>query len=125
MYFPVDCRSKLNPPLPPGYLGNAVFIAAVITEAGDLKTESFPDTVKRIHEGLSQINDEYLRSALDYTEKVSDLSALISDGVAPFLWDQQMLCKKAKLLYSQVQQIMGGKTRKDCPRFEFETTPVM
>ncbi|KAK8663620.1 hypothetical protein V6N13_083429 [Hibiscus sabdariffa] len=77
MYFPVDGRSKLNPPLPPGYLGNAIFIAAVITEAGDLKTESFPDTVKRIHEGLSQINDEYLRSALDYTEKVSDLSALV------------------------------------------------
>ncbi|KAK9030121.1 hypothetical protein V6N11_031552 [Hibiscus sabdariffa] len=77
MYTPVDGRSKLNPPLPPGYLGNAIFIASVIAQAGDLKTESFSDTVKRIHEGLNQINDEYLRSAVDYTEKVSDLSALV------------------------------------------------
>ncbi|GMI93053.1 hydroxycinnamoyl-CoA shikimate/quinate hydroxycinnamoyl transferase [Hibiscus trionum] len=77
MYFPVDGRSKLNPPLPPGFFGNAIFIAALVTQAGDLKTESFPDTVKRINEGLNRINDEYLRSALDYTEKVSDLSALV------------------------------------------------
>ncbi|KAK9030122.1 hypothetical protein V6N11_031553 [Hibiscus sabdariffa] len=77
IYTPVDGRSKLNPPLPPGFFGNAIFIAAVIAQAGDLKTESFSDTVKRIHEGLNQINDEYLRSAVDYTEKLSDLSALV------------------------------------------------
>ncbi|MBA0627435.1 hypothetical protein Godav_004949, partial [Gossypium davidsonii] len=31
----------------------------------------------RIHEGLKKINDEYLRSALDYIETVSDLSTLV------------------------------------------------
>ncbi|KAB2026644.1 hypothetical protein ES319_D06G234900v1 [Gossypium barbadense] len=77
MYFPVDARSKLNPPLPPGYFGNVIFINALITQAGDLNTESFLDTIKRIHEGLKQINDEYLRSALDYIETVSDSSTLV------------------------------------------------
>ncbi|TYJ31600.1 hypothetical protein E1A91_A06G210900v1 [Gossypium mustelinum] len=77
MYFPVDGRSKLKPPLPPGYFGNVVFVNALIAQAGDLNTESFLDTIKRIHEGLKQINDEYLRSALDYIETVSDLSTLV------------------------------------------------
>ncbi|MBA0869201.1 hypothetical protein Goshw_024647, partial [Gossypium schwendimanii] len=77
MYFPVDGRSKLNPPLPPGYFGNAIFINALVTQAGDLNTESFLDTIKRIHEGLKKINDEYFRSALDYIETVSDLSTLV------------------------------------------------
>ncbi|PPR88503.1 hypothetical protein GOBAR_AA32187 [Gossypium barbadense] len=77
MYFPVDGRSKLKPPLPPGYFGNVVFVNALIAQAGDLNTESFLDTIKRIHEGLKQINDEYLRSALDCIETVSDLSTLV------------------------------------------------
>ncbi|KAK8524719.1 hypothetical protein V6N12_029577 [Hibiscus sabdariffa] len=76
IYFRVDGRSRLNPPLPAGYFGNVIFETAQVTRAGDLETESFADTVKRIHGGLKQINDEYLRSALDYTEKVSDLSTL-------------------------------------------------
>ncbi|MBA0868270.1 hypothetical protein Goshw_011058 [Gossypium schwendimanii] len=77
MYFPIDVRSKLNPLLPAGYFGNAIFINALITQAGDLNTESFLDTIKRIHEGLKQINDEYLRSTLDYIETMSDLSTLV------------------------------------------------
>ncbi|KAE8694914.1 putative Hydroxycinnamoyl CoA shikimate/quinate hydroxycinnamoyltransferase [Hibiscus syriacus] len=76
IYIPVDGRSKLSPPLPAGYFGNAIFITALITQAGDLKTESFTDTIKRIHERLDQIN-EYLRSALHYTETLSDLSSLV------------------------------------------------
>ncbi|GMI93050.1 hydroxycinnamoyl-CoA shikimate/quinate hydroxycinnamoyl transferase [Hibiscus trionum] len=74
--FPVDGRSRLNPPLPPGYLGKVIFLCAVVSQAGDLESESFTGTIQRIHEQLNQINDEYLRSALDYLEKVSDLSSL-------------------------------------------------
>ncbi|XP_039067391.1 shikimate O-hydroxycinnamoyltransferase-like isoform X1 [Hibiscus syriacus] len=75
--FPIDGRSKLDPPLPEGYFGNVIFMAAQIARAGDLRTEPFIDTVKRINERLKVINDEYLRSSLDYLEKVSDLSALV------------------------------------------------
>ncbi|MFQ6645404.1 hypothetical protein Gotur_020095, partial [Gossypium turneri] len=77
LYFPVDGRYRLDPPLPPGYFGNVIFTTALIAQAGDLETESFTDTIKRIHEGLNQINDEYLRSAIDYIEKVPDLNTLV------------------------------------------------
>ncbi|GMI87092.1 hydroxycinnamoyl-CoA shikimate/quinate hydroxycinnamoyl transferase [Hibiscus trionum] len=77
LQFPVDGRFRLNPPLPQGYFGNVIFLAAHVAQAGDLRTESFTDTMKRIHEGLNKINDEYLRSAIDYVEKVSDLNTLV------------------------------------------------
>ncbi|KAA3472200.1 shikimate O-hydroxycinnamoyltransferase-like [Gossypium australe] len=78
LYFPVDGRYRLDPPLPAGYFSNVVFKSALIAQAGDLETESFTDTIKRIHERLNQINDEYLRSAIDYIEKVSDLNTLVT-----------------------------------------------
>nr|WNN28530.1 shikimate hydroxycinnamoyl transferase [Gossypium barbadense] len=77
LYFPVDGRYRLDPPLPPGYFGNVIFTTALIAQAGDLETESFTDTIKRIHERLNQINDEYSRSAIDYIEKVPDLNTLV------------------------------------------------
>ncbi|KAB2008887.1 hypothetical protein ES319_D10G130300v1 [Gossypium barbadense] len=89
--IPVDGRYKLDPPLPPGYFGNVIFSSALIAQAGDLETESFTDTIKRIHELLNQINDEYLRSALDYIEKMSDSNTLVTGphtnlAVAPWIW---------------------------------------
>ncbi|GMI80690.1 hydroxycinnamoyl-CoA shikimate/quinate hydroxycinnamoyl transferase [Hibiscus trionum] len=93
--FPIDGRFKLNPQLPNGYFGNVIFPAAQIAQAGDLKTEPFTDTIKRIHERLKEINDEYLRSSLDYIEKVSDLSTLVRGhhtyrcpnlNIVPWIW---------------------------------------
>ncbi|KAE8670726.1 Shikimate O-hydroxycinnamoyltransferase [Hibiscus syriacus] len=77
LYFPVDGRFRLNPPLPQGYFGNVIFMAALIAEAGDLGTESLAYTIERIHGRLKEIDDEYLRSAIDYIEKVSDLNTLV------------------------------------------------
>ncbi|KAE8718000.1 Shikimate O-hydroxycinnamoyltransferase [Hibiscus syriacus] len=93
--FPIDGRSRLNPPLPEGYFGNVIFLGAQIARAGDLETEPFTDSVKRIHERLKGINDEYLRSSLDYMEKVSDLSTLVRGhhtfrcpnlNISPWIW---------------------------------------
>ncbi|XVE80819.1 hypothetical protein DITRI_Ditri15bG0011200 [Diplodiscus trichospermus] len=77
IHIPVDGRSRLKPPLPPGYFGNVIFIVSAIARAGDLQSEPFTDTTKRIHELLKQVDDEYLRSALDYIENVPDLSTLV------------------------------------------------
>ncbi|XP_022722334.1 shikimate O-hydroxycinnamoyltransferase-like [Durio zibethinus] len=77
LYIPTDGRFRLNPPLPRGYFGNATFQATAIARAGDLLSEPFTNTVKRIHELLKQVNDEYLRSAIDYIEKVPDLNTLV------------------------------------------------
>ncbi|KAK8502113.1 hypothetical protein V6N12_012563 [Hibiscus sabdariffa] len=95
LQFPVDGRFRLNPPLPQGYFGNVIFVVALVAQAGDLKTESFIDTVRRIHERLKKVNDEYLRSAIDCIEKESDISSLVRGphtfrcpnlSVIPWVW---------------------------------------
>ncbi|KAK8502112.1 hypothetical protein V6N13_038619 [Hibiscus sabdariffa] len=95
LQFPVDGRSRLVPPLPQGYLGNVIFLAAVRAPSGDLGTESFTDTVKRIHERLKMVNNEYLRSNIDYIEKVSDLNNFVRPSheiqcpnlaIIPWIW---------------------------------------
>ncbi|XVF65886.1 hypothetical protein PTKIN_Ptkin09bG0287000 [Pterospermum kingtungense] len=77
LYIPIDGRSKLNPPVPTGYFGNAVLGVTTIARAGDLRSEPFTETIKRIHQLVKQVNDEYIRSAIDYIEKAPDLSTLV------------------------------------------------
>ncbi|KAK6290298.1 hypothetical protein POUND7_001839, partial [Theobroma cacao] len=74
--MPVDGRNRLHPPLPPGYIGNVIFMAALVALAGELLSKSFIDTVKRIHKILKEMDDEYLRSAIDYIEKAHDVEAI-------------------------------------------------
>ncbi|PWA39281.1 Chloramphenicol acetyltransferase-like domain-containing protein [Artemisia annua] len=77
LYVATDGRSRLNPPLPPGYLGNVVFTATPMAKSGEFETESLSDTARRIHKELGKMDDKYLRSAIDYLELQSDLSALV------------------------------------------------
>lgn len=77
LYVATDGRSRLNPPLPPGYLGNVVFTATPMAKSGEFKSESLADTARRIHYELARMDDKYLRSAIDYLESQSDLSALV------------------------------------------------
>uniref|UniRef100_A0A6N2LI65 Uncharacterized protein n=1 Tax=Salix viminalis TaxID=40686 RepID=A0A6N2LI65_SALVM len=64
----VDGRSRLNPPLQSSYFGNVIFTASPVALSGDLLSESFRCTVERIHREIKKMDDEYLRSALDYLE---------------------------------------------------------
>lgn len=75
--IPIDGRNRLCPPLPPGYFGNVIFHAAPEAVAGEIQSEPFIDTVKRIHEILKEMNDEYLRSGIDYIEKTHDIKTVM------------------------------------------------
>ncbi|CAI9098790.1 OLC1v1035497C1 [Oldenlandia corymbosa var. corymbosa] len=77
LYVATDGRSRLSPPLPPGYLGNVVFTSTPIAESSELQSEPLANSAKRIHNALARMDDEYLRSALDYLEIQPDLSALV------------------------------------------------
>ncbi|XP_017983865.1 PREDICTED: shikimate O-hydroxycinnamoyltransferase [Theobroma cacao] len=77
LYIPIDGRSKLHPPLPPGYLGNVIFIAATTALSGDLQSEPFADTIQRINRMVKRMDDKYMRSALDYIESVPDMKTLM------------------------------------------------
>ncbi|KAJ4822147.1 hypothetical protein Tsubulata_017298 [Turnera subulata] len=77
LYIATDGRSRLRPPLPPGYFGNAVFTATPIAVAGELMSKPTWFAAGKIHDALVRMDDEYLKSALDYLELQPDLSALV------------------------------------------------
>ncbi|KAK6290311.1 hypothetical protein POUND7_001852 [Theobroma cacao] len=47
-----------------------------MARAGDRLSESFIDTIKRIHEILKEMDDEYLRSSVDYIKKAPDIKSV-------------------------------------------------
>ncbi|KAF7814541.1 shikimate O-hydroxycinnamoyltransferase-like [Senna tora] len=77
LYIATDGRSRLQPPLPPGYFGNVIFTATPIGVAGDLMSKPTWFAASRIHNALSRMDNEYLKSALDYLELQPDLKALV------------------------------------------------
>ncbi|KAL3617707.1 hypothetical protein CASFOL_038028 [Castilleja foliolosa] len=68
LYISVDGRSKLRPTLARGFFGNVIFPAAAVASCGELKSNGLRYAAKIIHDTLSRMDDEYLRSALDYLE---------------------------------------------------------
>ncbi|XP_042483072.1 shikimate O-hydroxycinnamoyltransferase-like [Macadamia integrifolia] len=69
MYISTNGRSRLSrPPIPPDYFGNAVFSATPIAVSGNLQSEQLEYAVGRIHETMVRMDEEYLRSALDFLE---------------------------------------------------------
>uniref|UniRef100_A0AAU6MX23 Rosmarinate synthase n=1 Tax=Ocimum basilicum TaxID=39350 RepID=A0AAU6MX23_OCIBA len=77
LYIATDGRSRLKPQLTPGYFGNVIFTATPLAVAGDLKSKPVWYAASKIHDALARMDDEYLRSALDYLEMQPDLKALV------------------------------------------------
>lgn len=76
LYITVNGRTRLRPPFPVGYVGNAVFTAAAVASSGDLVSNSVSYSASRIREVMQKVNDEYLRSALDFLNGQTDLTSL-------------------------------------------------
>ncbi|KAK9146136.1 hypothetical protein Sjap_006039 [Stephania japonica] len=68
LLYVVDIRSRLNPPLPPTYCGNAVISACVNATIGELREAPFSLLVDKVSEGATRITDEYARSVIDWGE---------------------------------------------------------
>lgn len=77
LYIATDGRARLRPSLPPGYFGNVIFTATPVAVAGDLKSKPIWYAASRIHDQLAIMDNDYLRSALDYLELQPDLKALV------------------------------------------------
>ncbi|KAL6012186.1 hypothetical protein ACLOJK_002664 [Asimina triloba] len=77
LYIAIDGRARLRPPLPPGYFGNVFFISTPVVIAGNLMNNPPTAAAGHIHDALERMDDEYLRSALDYLELQPDLNMLI------------------------------------------------
>ncbi|KAG8366013.1 hypothetical protein BUALT_Bualt17G0032000 [Buddleja alternifolia] len=64
----VDIRSRLNPPLPPSYCGNAVLNAYASSKCLELEVAPFSELVGMVSNGTERVTDEYIRSTLDWIE---------------------------------------------------------
>ncbi|KAK9183701.1 hypothetical protein WN943_024046 [Citrus x changshan-huyou] len=76
LLIPINGRSRLNPELPSGYIGNVLFTGTSIALSGDILSEPLNFTAERIHKALMRMDDEYLKSALAYLKQQPDLSVL-------------------------------------------------
>jgi shikimate O-hydroxycinnamoyltransferase len=77
LYIATDGRSRLRPTLPPGYFGNVIFTATPIAVAGEIQSKPTWYAAGKIHDSLVRMDNDYLRSALDFLELQPDLSALV------------------------------------------------
>lgn len=68
MLFPVDFRARIEPPLPKDFAGNAVIPGFARASVKELKEEEYSSLVKKVQEGIERINNEYLRSCIDWLE---------------------------------------------------------
>ncbi|KAI9121365.1 hypothetical protein K1719_008398 [Acacia pycnantha] len=66
--YAVDIRSRLNPPLPKAYAGNAVLTAHATARCEELERGPFGRLVEVVSEGAERMTDEYVRSAIDWGE---------------------------------------------------------
>ncbi|KAF8402269.1 hypothetical protein HHK36_013221 [Tetracentron sinense] len=66
--YAVDLRSRLRPPLPPSYTGNAVLTAYATASCRDLEEGSFSDMVEMVSRGAARMTNEYARSVIDWGE---------------------------------------------------------
>ncbi|XP_021899271.1 shikimate O-hydroxycinnamoyltransferase-like [Carica papaya] len=73
----VNGRARLCPPIPEDYFGNVIFHARPVALAGELQTEPLVSTVERIHSSIKRMDNEYLRSAIDFLALQDNLDALV------------------------------------------------
>ncbi|KAJ0571045.1 putative quinate O-hydroxycinnamoyltransferase [Helianthus annuus] len=74
----VDGRARFQPPLPPGYFGNVVFTTTAIATAGEIQLKPTWQAASKIHNALVTMNNDYLRSAVDYLEQHLDQKPMVS-----------------------------------------------
>ncbi|XP_008777438.2 putrescine hydroxycinnamoyltransferase 1-like [Phoenix dactylifera] len=67
----VDARSRLEPPLPPTYFGNAAFRTSVVATAGEVLSDPLEHLAEKIHGATVRSNDELFRSLIDVLEQVN------------------------------------------------------
>ncbi|XP_042484458.1 omega-hydroxypalmitate O-feruloyl transferase-like [Macadamia integrifolia] len=68
LVFPVDLRSKFNPPFPKGYFGNAIFHTGCLCSAGELTSKPLSFAVQMVQDSIKLVTEDYVRSAIDHYE---------------------------------------------------------
>jgi shikimate O-hydroxycinnamoyltransferase len=128
LYSMIDMRARLDPPLPPGYFGNAVVRTSVSATAGEVVSDPVGHVARRALAVTSQGGD-YARSLVDYLEGVDALN-LPRSGIsrahlraiswvgrslhkADFGWGAPVFMGPALMYYSGFVYVMNNSAGKD------------
>lgn len=80
LYMTADARSRVRPPLPGRYLGNAIIRASAVAKAGDIVSEPLAAAADRVSGATAGLNDEYIRSLVDCLDQVVNHAAGLRKG---------------------------------------------
>lgn len=64
----VNARKRLNPPIPKEYFGNVMCHACPHSTIKDLLVQPLSFAAGLVHEAIKKVNNDYVRSALDFIE---------------------------------------------------------
>ncbi|KAF8369822.1 hypothetical protein HHK36_032157 [Tetracentron sinense] len=84
VYITADGRNRLQPPLPAGYIGNAIFTSSAVSMAGDVMAKPITYAANKIRKSITRLNDEYLRSSLDFLEIEKEKLGRLGRGSGTF-----------------------------------------
>ncbi|KAL9226288.1 hypothetical protein vseg_002119 [Gypsophila vaccaria] len=74
---PINGRSKLKQlKVPRGYFGNLIFNSVYVGKSGDIVSRPLWYAASKIREAVTRVDEEYIRSAVDFLSLQSDLMAL-------------------------------------------------
>ncbi|XP_024533907.1 omega-hydroxypalmitate O-feruloyl transferase [Selaginella moellendorffii] len=68
LLFAVDYRSRIQPPLPKGFMGNGIMLTYAMTTASELESKHLSEVVSLVREAIARIHDSYIRSSIDCFE---------------------------------------------------------
>ncbi|KAF7068417.1 hypothetical protein CFC21_074188 [Triticum aestivum] len=81
--FPASVRRSLRPPLPAGYFGNGVIwlgAAGQVRDVASSGSEGLPSVADRIRGAVRRMDDELVRSAVDYFELTTEADSKPAPG---------------------------------------------
>ncbi|KAH9316409.1 hypothetical protein KI387_025036 [Taxus chinensis] len=68
MVYLLKCKSKMRLPLPWEFTGNATVSTYAKATAKELQEQPFSKIVEKLEEGGDRLNDDYVRSRIDWLE---------------------------------------------------------
>ncbi|KAM3281508.1 spermidine hydroxycinnamoyl transferase-like [Capsicum chacoense] len=70
----VNIRSKMHPPLPKTYFGNAIIDVNVVSVSGDITSSPLEYVARKVRETIEMVTSDYVNSAINFLIKQQDLS---------------------------------------------------
>ncbi|KAJ4968106.1 hypothetical protein NE237_014807 [Protea cynaroides] len=84
--FALDIRSKISPPLPDGFIGNAVVTAFASAKVGDLGEKPLSFAVEMVKGARDRVTDDYVRSVIDWLEVHKGVPATLNGNFYVSAW---------------------------------------